>query len=65
MADWGGAQWLIIFLLAIRAFTGLAVVSGQITFRQSGPQFGNVGQYVGKRVMDGLFLAVLVWGGFF
>lgn len=65
MADWGGAQWLIVFLLAVRAFIGLAAVTGQITVRQSDAQFGKVGQYIGKRVIDGLFLATLVWGGFF
>lgn len=65
MADWGGAQWFVVFLFAIRALLGLAVASGRITVQQSEASGGKIGQYIGKRVMDGLLIAVLTWGGFF
>ncbi|MBD0416518.1 hypothetical protein [Oryzicola mucosus] len=63
MDDWGGAQWLIIFLLSVRTVLGYAAASGIVTFddRPVSPGARNIT----NRILDIIFLAVLVWGGFF
>jgi len=63
MADWGGAQWLILFLLALRVFTGAAKANGTLVIGES-PSSPWV-HYVVKRCVDATFLAILIWGDFF
>jgi hypothetical protein len=62
--EWGGAQWLMVFLFAIRAIIGLAFATGQLTFNEPRNQFGRVGQYIGARIVDCVLIVILVWGGF-
>ncbi|HMF69692.1 MAG TPA: hypothetical protein VK602_19025 [Phyllobacterium sp.] len=60
---WGGAQWLVIFFIVLRALIGAAKANGSITFvpRPQTP----AQQYFGQRIGDAILLAVLWWGGFF
>jgi len=60
---WGGAQWLVIFFVALRALLGAAKAYGNLVFT---PQKQTPAQeYIGKRVGDAILLTVLWWGGFF
>lgn len=61
--EWGGAQWLVIFFLALRALLGAAKAYGYITFVPK-PQTP-AAEYWGKRMTDAMVVAVLWWGGFF
>lgn len=61
---WGGAQWLVIFLFLMRALLGAAKATGNITFAPR-PQATPAREYWNQRIIDGLLLSVLWWGGFF
>lgn len=60
---WGGAQWLVIFLMLVRALIGAAKAYGSITFvpRPQTP----AAEYFSGRFIDLLWLTILWWGGFF
>ena len=60
---WGGAQWLVVFFIALRVLIGAAKVNGTITIV---PQTLTPKQeYIRGRVSDALLLVILWWGGFF
>jgi hypothetical protein len=64
MTDWGGAQWLVLFLMFVRAVAGIGVASGRLKF-EAKPTDSKVGTYLGRRVSDVVLLGILLWGGFF
>lgn len=59
---WGGAQWLLIFLFALRAAIGLGRATGTITVTT--PNETPTGIYIRNRVADALLIIMLIWGGF-
>lgn len=64
MSHWGGAQWLVIFVMCVRAFLGLCVAIGSLTIREPTNRHGKFGKYVGNRFSDVVLVAILIWGGF-
>lgn len=62
MSYWGGAQWLVAFMVALRAIVGVLAVSGKIRVSSEPPAV--VGKFLGQRVSDLICVAVLWWGGF-
>lgn len=60
---WGGAQWLVVFFVALRVCLGMLKLAGLITLNPR-PQ-SPTGEYLGHRMGDAVLLGVLYWGGFF
>ncbi len=63
MNDWGGAQWLIIFILAIRFVLGAAKARG--TLHVPVAVIPPWQQFWSARIADLALLVLLLWGGFF
>lgn len=63
MNDWGGAQWLIVFVLVTRCLLGAARAMGalHVPVKVLTPWQ----QFRSSRLLDLVLLAVLIWGGFF
>ena len=63
MSYWGGAQWLIVFVIAIRCLLGAARARG--TLHVPVGVIPPWQQFWSSRLLDLSLVAVLVWGGFF
>lgn len=62
--DWGGAQWLVIFWLFMRALLHGARLMGVIHYSPPVSR-SKLADYSGARMFDLTLLVVLWWGGFF
>lgn len=61
--EWGGAQWLIVFYLTLRAMLGLSVWWGFLVIPERPETLRS--KFWGARIRDISLVAVLAWGGFF
>lgn len=63
MAEWGGAQWLIVFGVIVRGIIGAAVWGGVVVLprRNETPRQ----RFLSRRLTDAILIGILVWGGFF
>lgn len=65
MAEWGGAQWVVVTLIAIRTFLGAARASGAITVKEPERKPSLWSRYWSSRISDAVIVLVLLWGDFF
>lgn len=63
MESWGGAQWLVVFVLLLRMLLGAAKASRIIVIPQR--PVSPWGTYWTSRLLDVALVIVLIWGGFF
>ena len=62
VTDWGGAQWLIIFILVLRAIFGVARASGRMHL--TGATELTWRGWCSNRFWDLTMVLILWWGGF-
>ena len=65
MNAWGGAQWLVVTVIAIRTILGAARANGTITVREPEQKPSLWSRYWSSRIADAVVVLVLLWGGFF
>jgi len=64
MTDWGGAQWLMAFWIGFWSIASLISVAGMVEMPKLKPFRRGYSWWIGQRLADATFVAVLWWGGF-